>query len=360
VIQEADLLRFIEGECSPEEAATIQAWVAADPKRGELLEELRAVWRLTGASTGASTGANTRRWNVESARQRLLRARRALGVSLDGRRTAPAAAVPAWSSRRTVPGASVRSSWRSATSMRIAAAAGLMIAGALLWYLRPFETPYREYATARGQRATLSLADGSRVLLSVDTRLRVPREYGDAERAVELEGEAYFIVRHDPRRPFLVRTRYGTAEDLGTEFGVRAYHEEPYLQVVVASGSVALRRPNGAADTVMLMLRPGDRGVLDSRGGATQTRGVALEHYVAWTGGRLVFDDAPLGSVVAELERWYGLDIHLSDSSLVGERVTIAFTTESPDEALSALSKVLNVGVTRAGRSIRLGSARSR
>jgi transmembrane sensor len=281
-------------------------------------------------------------------------------MSLDGRRTAPAAAVPAWSSRRTVPGASVRSSWRSATSIRIAAVTGLVIAGAVLWYLRPFETSYREYATAPGQRATLSLADGSRVLLSVDTKLRVPRNYGGAGRAVELEGEAYFIVRHDPRRPFLVQTRYGTAEDLGTEFGVRAYQEEPYLQVVVASGSVALRRPNGGTDTVMLTLRPGDRGVLDSRGVATRTTGVALENHFAWTGGRLVFDDAPLGSVVAELERWYGLDIHLSDSSLVGERVTIAFTTESPDEALSALSKVLNVGVTRAGRSIRLGSARSR
>jgi len=66
-IEESDLLRFVEGDCSPDEAAAIQAWIASDPRRGERLDEVRTVWRLTGSST--------RQWVVAEARIRLLRSR---------------------------------------------------------------------------------------------------------------------------------------------------------------------------------------------------------------------------------------------------------------------------------------------
>src|SRR5207247_2496866 len=83
-------------------------------------------------------------------------------------------------------------------------------------------------------------------LLSVATRLRMPRDFGVRERRVELDGEAYFVIQHDALRPFVVRTRYGTAEDLGTEFDVHAYGPEDGVAVVVASGRVGLRAPDGA------------------------------------------------------------------------------------------------------------------
>ena len=202
------------------------------------------------------------------------------------------------------------------------------------------------------------MPDGSRVLLSVGTRLLVPRDYGGVVRSVELEGEAYFVVRHDPARPFLVRTAHGTTEDLGTEFDVRAYREERSLQVVVAAGRVALRG-KAAADSV-LMLRPRERGVIESSGSATITTRVSLQHYLAWTRGTLRFDDAPLSSVLGQLERWYDLDIQLADPSLAAERLTISFTTESADEAVTALAKVLGVRFTRADRAVRLVPVHSR
>src|SRR2546429_929061 len=131
------------------------------------------------------------------------------------------------------------------------------------------------------------LPDGYRVLLSVGTRLLVARDYGVVVRAVELEGEAYFVVRHDPAHPFLVRTAHGTTEDLGTEFDVRAYREERSLQVVVALGRVALRRAGGADS---LLLHPRDRGVIDASGTVSIVRRGSLTHYLAWTRGTLRFD----------------------------------------------------------------------
>jgi transmembrane sensor len=336
VIDERDLLRLIEGECSPEEAAAIQAWVAADPKRGELLDELRTVWRMT--------GSGTRQWDVAAARRRLVRAYNARLT--DTRARAPAIAAPRSPWRATV-------TWTRRAALASCAVAVVVIVDASL---RPIEeAPAREYVTVPGQRATVSLVDGTRVLLSVDTKLRVLRGYGTVGRGVELEGEAYFIVRHDPRSPFVVRTARGTARDLGTEFSVRDYRQESYLQVVVASGSVELfnNTPNDSGAT-LLTLGPRDRAVIDEHRRATIVAGVSLDHYVSWTRGRLVFDDDSVATVLTQLERWYDLDISVDDASLGAERVTISFETESPDEALSALAKVLNVRLTRSGRSVRL------
>jgi len=323
-IEESDLLRFVEGDCSPDEAAAIQAWIAADPRRGELLHELRAVWRLTGSTT--------RPWVVAGARLRLLHGR--------GRHAAQ------WSAGFSArPGLGRRG---------IAAAIACLVAGTGVWLLRPRAAPVREFATPAGQRLQLTLPDSSRVLLSVGTRLRVPRDFGHRARAVELDGEAYFVVRHDPRRPFLVRTRQGVTEDLGTSFDVRAYAQEHYVQVVVASGRVVLRAGRGGGDDSVLSLRSRDRGVIDARGGLSATSGVALGDYLAWTRGTLVFHDAPLGDVVAQLGRWYDVDIEPGGASGAAERLTISFATRSVDEALTTLARVLDARWTRSGRMVRL------
>jgi transmembrane sensor len=298
-----DLLRFIEGDCSPAEARELATWIAADPARGALLDELQTVWRLSGQGRAA------RSWDIAAARKRLHPRR-----------------FPA--------------------TLRIAAAIAAVAAAAAAWSLLPRATPFREYVTAPGQRSQITFLDGTRVLLAVDSRLRVPRDYGARRRLVELEGEAYFVVRHDSARPFLVRTARGTTEDLGTEFDVRAYRDED-LAVVVAKGQVLLREPE-------LRLRARERGVVDGDGVTTHMRGVAVDRYVAWTRGALRFDDVPLHNVILQLARWYDLDIHLDDTSLARERLTIAFDTPSADEALAALAGVLDVRVTRAGRSVRL------
>jgi transmembrane sensor len=165
VINESDLLRFLEGDCTPEEARTIQAWIAADPTRAKLLEELRVVWRLTGKTS--------RHWSVTTAWERIRRNRGHTPVP-------PSVGLPSRSPgsrpERTVPPEPRRArpwslgSWQA----RVAVAITLAIAGALYGYLAPRSGAAREYATAPGQRAEVSLRDGSRVLLSVDTRLRVP------------------------------------------------------------------------------------------------------------------------------------------------------------------------------------------
>ncbi len=140
-IEESDLLRFVEGDCSPDEAAAIQAWIAADPRRGELLDEIRAVWRFTGSTT--------RPWVVAEARLRLLHGR--------GRH---AAQRSAGFSARPRP---LRRAGPRLGMVRIAAAIACVVAGTLVWRLRPQVASFREYTTQPGQRLQLELPDSSRV-----------------------------------------------------------------------------------------------------------------------------------------------------------------------------------------------------
>ena len=262
--EESDLLRLVEGDCSPDEAARLQAWVAADPGRLRLLDELCAVWR--------ATGTVTRRWDMGAARERLKRAR--------------------------FPGGTA---WR----VKAAVAASLVLAIAAAWQFFLRGDRAQEYITAPGQRVTHAFADGTRFILGPSSRLRVRGDYGVAGRVVELEGEAYFVVEHDPIRQFVVRTALGIVEDLGTEFSVRAYRGEP-LEVVVVAGEVSLR---AAGEALGVTLGPRDRGVLTPGGVPTVTRGAALNREIPWTGGPLVLNDEPLGSVLERLARESGLQI---------------------------------------------------
>jgi transmembrane sensor len=323
MIQESDLLRYVEGECTPAEAAAIQAWLLADPQRCAQLEELRVVWR--------HTGATARRWDVRRARDRLRRAR-----GLDP--TPRIASV-------------VRSPWSRWRAWSVAA--GLIIAAVVSAVYVTSRTSPRTYETERGQLMTLSLADGSRVVLSPASRLLVPARFGASERVVELEGEAYFIVEHDATRPLLVRTAYGVVEDLGTEFDVRAYPQDSAVQVVVASGRVLLHGPP-RANTASRALRPHDRGVVEADGSLRVVNDVELDRYMAWTEGRLVFDQTPLAEIVTDLERWYGLDIEVEGPALDDERVTISFAQQTADQALSELATVLHARHARSDGRVRL------
>lgn len=347
MIDETDLVRLVDGSCSPETAIEIQNWVAADPKRGELLDELRAMWRLAGQTSV--------RWDLPAARTRLALARASLAersaATTSGRRRRT---PPGWSAHDERPARWSHVARYLAVSAAVVAVA---VAGTLL-ATRERGVTYREFTTAAGARTQLTLPDGSQVQLGPATRLRLPSDYGATQRRVELDGEGYFIVTHDASRPFLVASDRGIAEDLGTRFSVRDYRaERGDYRLVVAEGSVALRG-SMQSDSAVLTLRAGDLATIDADGARAVSSGVQVARELAWTAGRLEFDDAPVDSVLLELGRWYGLDVPVGDAALRGERVTVAVTTGSATDALATLGKVLRVEFTQSGRSVQITSGR--
>uniref|UniRef100_UPI003FEEB2B9 FecR family protein n=1 Tax=Phocaeicola sp. TaxID=2773926 RepID=UPI003FEEB2B9 len=144
------------------------------------------------------------------------------------------------------------------------------------------------------------LPDGTKVRLNSMTRLRYPVHFTGSERRVELQGEAYFEVAHDARKPFIVRTGRGDITVYGTRFNVTDYADSPFAAVLV-SGSIGFRPAQGGQT---VRLRPSELLTCDADGHTTVTT-VDPSVYTAWVDHRFVFRGQTLESIMTTLARWY-------------------------------------------------------
>jgi transmembrane sensor len=200
-------------------------------------------------------------------------------------------------------------------------------------------------ATTVGVRDSVRLPDGTRVILAPASRIAVSPSFGTTSREVTIHGMAWLAVRHDAAAPFTVRAGDAIVRDVGTAFTVRTGDGAPdAVSVTVNEGSVELR--GTSANAPAITLAAGDRGQL-AAGQVTAQRGVASDADVAWTRGRLVFRDARLDVVRADLRRWYGIDLQIADPSLAGRRLTATFEDEPIDRVLQVIALALGARVER-------------
>lgn len=336
------LARYFAGECTPDETDEVRRWIEADPKRRQLVDEMRVAWQAAEAPTTS--------WDTPASWHRL-----AARIRTRERRPRVAAMHRGW------PG-HVQDGWsRAARWAALVAASVLLVAGGLVWrwMARPgtpavaAAAPFREVRIPLGQRAEFRLADGSRVLLAPGSVLRYDTaSFGKSTRELQLDGRAYFSVTHDPRRPFLVHTGHTVTEDLGTQFVITDYAGDPASEVVVASGTVAVRSPGGDSAQAATVLTRGELVRLDSAGRPSVRRDVDLSAALAWTEGRLVFADTPVAEVVAQLRRWYGIDLRLGDAVLGAHRFSASYTTEPDFVVLRELARAIGAQVERHGGAI--------
>jgi len=313
------LARYLGGEATDAERAEVEAWARVEAN-GKELERLKAIWHP----------APEQQWNVEDAWQRV-----------SARLDAPAEVEALFPRRRL--------GWDVALAAAVVLALG---AGAVWRAMRvTASSPAMVVATAAGERRTVDLTDGSQVILAPGSQLTIPGDYGEDTRRVDLQGEAWFAVEHDASRPFLVHAAGTITEDLGTEFLVQELPGGAGVRVALVSGSASLRPESGPAAAVTLL--PNDIGTLAAGDTAVQVeRGVRLDALVAWSSGRLEFEDAPLAEVATAMARWYGMPVVLADSALASRRFTGTLRLEALDDALEVLRLSLGVRALRQGDTL--------
>jgi transmembrane sensor len=253
--------------------------------------------------------------------------------------------------RRDVPRHTVRPfPKRGLGALKAAAAIAVLLSGPLLvWRLaqspdgRHAEATFGTVVAPVGRSpVSVALADGSQVILSPGSTLRYATAFGATHREVRLDGEAYFAVEHDARRPFVVRAGDLVAEDLGTEFVVRAYPEDRYGRVIVREGLVRI-----GGTTVA----PGQLGRLDATG-APVVEAADTASWFAWTRGRLNLDGMLLRDALPKLSRWYDLEFRLAEPSLGSIELSGDFPEQLNDDALKKIAIFLGLTVTRKGRVV--------
>lgn len=174
-------------------------------------------------------------------------------------------------------------------------AAGLACAaGAAAWFAIEAQTVYR---TGVGEQRLVVLADGTRVRLNTDSAMGV--RFRGGERRVELRrGEAFFEVRHDPARPFVVQADGARIVDVGTKFDVRRRASD--VQVTLVEGQVRVAAGPGRPPT---RLAPNQQLVV-TEGGPVALRPIDAAQASSWTTGHLIFKGVALQDAVAEVNRY--------------------------------------------------------
>ncbi len=158
---------------------------------------------------------------------------------------------------------------------------------------------YNELITPRGGRYQIKLADGTKVTLNADSKLRFPVAFTDSTRDVYLQGEAFFEVAHNIKA-FTVNTENLDVRVLGTTFNVSAYPSEMQTSATLVEGSVKL-----LAQQKTELLVPGDRGIFTIGSSTLEVGQVNTALYTSWVQGKVEFENEDLESVMKRLARWY-------------------------------------------------------
>ncbi|MBL8355331.1 MAG: FecR domain-containing protein [Delftia acidovorans] len=200
-----------------------------------------------------------------------------------------------------------------------------------------------EIATGPGQVREVELPDGSKVTLNFSSRLQV-RYYPRRRETVLDQGEAFFQVAADRSRPFTVDSGASQVRVVGTAFNVRA--GPPALVVKVLEGKVELRPDRHSPDGLRLLLGAGAGMSVDARDGTRQPLAAGADTVGDWRSGHLVFQQAPLTQVAADLARYLGQPVRVDgDARLAALSVSGVALTGKPEVFLRSLPHLLPVRV---------------
>ena len=195
-----------------------------------------------------------------------------------------------------------------------------------------------EVSTPAGTTTTITLSDGTEVLLSANSRLAYHKDFSDEKREVTLVGEARFNVAKDAQRPFIVHTEQVQTQVLGTVFDVKAY-PQALPEVTLYEGSVKVSL-NGTSSQRM---QPGEQASLNEEGKLQLVK--ASEETGKWAEGEFAFDNRELMTVMQEIGSWYNISVVFHSRPLLEERIYFRMPRKaSANEVLTVLN---DMGIAR-------------
>lgn len=218
---------------------------------------------------------------------------------------------------------------------------------------RESQVLYNHLTVPRGGRFEVELADGTRVWLNSDSKLKYPVSFKEGiTREVELiYGEAFFDVssskNHKGTR-FKVRSRLQEVEVLGTEFNIKAYSDDVNVYTTLVEGKVSVKN-----EFFKEKLNPGFQSVIGSSGGAIGVKTVKVYNEIAWREGIFSFRDKPLKEIMKSLSRWYDVDIIIKNKKLEDIRFNgVLSKSMNLEEVLEPIKRSINLNYKVYGKRI--------
>jgi transmembrane sensor len=298
------LVKYLLGEASPPEKDRVEDWMVADPANQHYFDQFRRIWEK---SRELALHLNP---DEEAAWQRFRKRIR------EPKKTNPVSRIP----------------W-----MRIAALFILFAGAGVLTYSLLQESTVRHLVAVSGNSIkTDTLVDGSVITLNKNSSLTYPSRFNGETRSVELKGEAFFQVKPDKKKPFIVQVNDVTIKVLGTSFNIRSRNGE--TEVIVETGIVQVVRNNRA-----LELRPGEKTVVHRQDLVPVKTKEDQQLYNYYKTREFVCDNTPLWKLVEVLNEAYDINIVIESEAIRSLRLTTTFSNESPDRILQIISETFQV-----------------
>ena len=195
-----------------------------------------------------------------------------------------------------------------------------------------------------GQRAQLTLHDGTQVWLNAQSTLTYPARFSRNRREVSVVGEAYFDVVENREKPFIVTTQQLTMEVLGTKFNVFSYPDAGYTQTALVEGSLKVSETGKKSQPVLLS--PNQQVTYSDN--KIRLEKLSNPEYLLWRDGIYAFENERLIDIIEKLELYYDITIKVEDPEIFNVRYTGKFRQrDGIDEILHILQKIQSFSIER-------------
>jgi transmembrane sensor len=305
----------LQGELSEEETIAFQQWLASGAQNRELYEQVQNTWNNDLDELAAYMQADEAAgWNA-----------------LRGKLTAPGTGLE---DGYVTPVAGIRKRRTRLFSIISVAALLVLITGIFIWNRK---TGSNNYNTNNTEQQKVALADGTLVTLFPASSMEVPVNYNESVRTVILKkGEAFFVVRHQEDKPFVVDMGIATVKDVGTSFHIKKTGDS--IHIVVVDGKVAFR--NNTSNEVRLLTAGMQATLLPNAGHASSL--IVSDKAAPASRNQLRFINTSLTEVIQKLEVAYNMQIKL-DSAIASKRFTGNLEGQSFKDAMNVLCQSLNI-----------------
>jgi ferric-dicitrate binding protein FerR (iron transport regulator) len=187
------------------------------------------------------------------------------------------------------------------------------------------------------------LPDNTIVYLNAGSQLKYAIEEQNGKREVFLEGEAWFDVTQNEKKPFVVHTSFYDVNVTGTQFNVKAYKNDAEITTTLEEGSVQITSSENFKLPENIALRPGEQLVYSSAKKAIDVKNVETRMFTAWKDNKLIFINMNLKELFVVLERKYGVDFQVTNNVILDYHYDGTIKDESILEVLDLLKETLPV-----------------
>jgi ferric-dicitrate binding protein FerR (iron transport regulator) len=201
-----------------------------------------------------------------------------------------------------------------------------------------------EYTTKKGERANITLSDGTQIWLNAASTLKYPTEFKGDTREVYLTGEAFFDVAKDKVHPFIIHTNNMETKVLGTSFNVRAYSGQENQEVAVITGKVNVR---STLTNENVYVTPGKKVALNVQNNKFYPyKSIQTSTISVWRNDIIVFEEIALPEVIATISRNYNVAIKIENENLNDLKISAYFKVLPPDQIIGLVCKIVNATYT--------------